>query len=134
MPISRKRKNTKSKPKTKTLSTPKVTKPSWLPQIKIWTRHTWTLIVGSSGVISLLGGLLVFASRVSVSSSSPLNLSDPFAVDFTVNLTTDQHDANAGDGAVFRDGAWYLQRSTAGFTGVQFGAAMDKTVLNAFVP
>ncbi len=42
-----------------------------------------------------------------------------------------------GDGkadiAVFRDGAWYLQRSTAGFAGVQFGSANYKPVPNAFV-
>jgi len=43
-----------------------------------------------------------------------------------------------GDGktdiAVFRNGNWYLQRSTAGFTGVGFGLATDKPVPNAFVP
>ncbi|MBA3692164.1 MAG: hypothetical protein H0W77_01805 [Acidobacteria bacterium] len=43
-----------------------------------------------------------------------------------------------GDGkadiSVFRDGAWYLQRSTASFTGVAFDAANDKPLPNAFVP
>ncbi len=43
-----------------------------------------------------------------------------------------------GDGktdlAVFRDGAWYLNRSTAGFMGIAFGAANDKPVPNAFIP
>ena len=43
-----------------------------------------------------------------------------------------------GDGkadiAVFRAGTWYLLRSASGFTGVQFGAATDKPVPNAFVP
>ncbi|MCY7348291.1 MAG: FG-GAP-like repeat-containing protein [Pyrinomonadaceae bacterium] len=43
-----------------------------------------------------------------------------------------------GDGkadiSVFRNGTWYLQRSTAGFTGITFGAATDKPVPNAFVP
>ena len=38
------------------------------------------------------------------------------------------------DITVFRDGAWYLQRSTAGFTGVTFGTNTDKPVPNAFVP
>jgi hypothetical protein len=43
-----------------------------------------------------------------------------------------------GDGktdfAVFRDGTWYLQQSTAGFTGIVFGAATDTPTPNAFVP
>ena len=43
-----------------------------------------------------------------------------------------------GDGkadiAVFRSGIWYLQQTTAGFTGVQFGESTDKPVENAFVP
>ncbi len=42
-----------------------------------------------------------------------------------------------GDGkadiAVFRSGTWYLQRSTAGFTGVAFGESTDKPAPNAFV-
>lgn len=42
-----------------------------------------------------------------------------------------------GDGkadvAVFRDGIWYLNRTTGGFTGVAFGAATDKPIPNAFV-
>ncbi|MFN2394019.1 MAG: VCBS repeat-containing protein, partial [Pyrinomonadaceae bacterium] len=32
------------------------------------------------------------------------------------------------------NGTWYLQQSTSGFTGVQFGAAADIPVPNAFVP
>ena len=43
-----------------------------------------------------------------------------------------------GDGradiAVFRDGAWYVQRSTSGFFGIQFGATADRPVPSAFVP
>jgi len=42
-----------------------------------------------------------------------------------------------GDGksdvAVFRSGTWYLNRTTAGFTGFAFGMATDKPVPNAFV-
>ncbi|MEO8074037.1 MAG: VCBS repeat-containing protein [Acidobacteriota bacterium] len=39
------------------------------------------------------------------------------------------------DVAVFRpsNGAWYLLRSTAGFTGVNFGESTDKPVPNAFI-
>jgi len=43
-----------------------------------------------------------------------------------------------GDGktdvAVFRDEAWYLNKSTAGFAGIAFGSANDKLMPNAFVP
>jgi hypothetical protein len=43
-----------------------------------------------------------------------------------------------GDGkadiAVFRDGIWYLQRSTAGFTGVAFGESADKPIPAAYLP
>jgi photosystem II stability/assembly factor-like uncharacterized protein len=42
-----------------------------------------------------------------------------------------------GDGradiAVFRSGTWYIQRTTAGFTGVGFGTATDQPVSAAFV-
>jgi hypothetical protein len=42
-----------------------------------------------------------------------------------------------GDGktdlAVYRGGTWYLQRSTAGFTGVAFGAPTDQPVPGVFV-
>lgn len=42
----------------------------------------------------------------------------------------------SADVAVFRPsaGAWYLNRSQAGFTGVSFGASEDRPVPNAFVP
>jgi hypothetical protein len=40
-----------------------------------------------------------------------------------------------GDGktdlAVFRDGTWYLQRSTSGFAGLQFGSAGDLPIPSA---
>ncbi len=49
-------------------------------------------------------------------------------------IPADYNDGEKADFAVFRDGAWYLHRSTAGFTGVRFGAANDKPVPNAFVP
>jgi hypothetical protein len=43
-----------------------------------------------------------------------------------------------GDGktdiAVYRDGTWYMQRTTAGFLGIGFGTATDKPIPNAFVP
>ncbi|MCY7346427.1 MAG: hypothetical protein LH614_09440 [Pyrinomonadaceae bacterium] len=42
-----------------------------------------------------------------------------------------------GDGkadvAVFRQGTWYLNRTTAEFTGIGFGASTDLPILNAFV-
>ena len=40
------------------------------------------------------------------------------------------------DIAMFRpsNGTWYLNRSMAGFFGIQFGSANDKSVPNAFVP
>lgn len=43
-----------------------------------------------------------------------------------------------GDGktdvAVFRAGAWYIQRSAAGFTSINFGLGSDKPIENVFVP
>jgi len=43
-----------------------------------------------------------------------------------------------GDGrddlAVYRGGTWYLNRSTAGFSGVQFGVASDVPVPKAYIP
>ena len=42
-----------------------------------------------------------------------------------------------GDGradlAVVRNGNWYLNRTTQGFTGIFFGANDDKPISNAFV-
>ena len=43
-----------------------------------------------------------------------------------------------GDGkdeqAVYRNGIWYLNRSTAGFTSAQFGLANDKPIPKAYIP
>jgi len=43
-----------------------------------------------------------------------------------------------GDGkadvAVFRDGTWYLNRSTVCFTGAMFVTNGDKPAPNAFIP
>ena len=38
------------------------------------------------------------------------------------------------DQAVYRNGAWYINRSTAGFTAVSFGLANDTPVLNKYIP
>jgi uncharacterized delta-60 repeat protein len=61
-----------------------------------------------------------------------------FAAQFGMNGDVPTVGDYDGDGkadiAVFRNGIWYLQQSTAGFTTVQFGAATDKPVQNAFVP
>jgi hypothetical protein len=43
------------------------------------------------------------------------------------------HDGDGrADIGVYRDGAWYVQRSTAGFTSVFFGNATDTPVPAAF--
>ncbi len=90
MPKSRKvksikRKNTKSKLETKNQLAIKSRERSWLPRIKIWTLRTRALVVSIVGVVGLVSGLLVFASRVSVSSSTPLNPSDPFSTPFFIS-------------------------------------------------
>ncbi len=61
-----------------------------------------------------------------------------FAAQFGMNGDVPTAGDYDGDGkadiAVFRNGIWYLQQSTAGFARIQFGAATDKPVQNAFVP
>ena len=37
------------------------------------------------------------------------------------------------DPAVFRDGTWYMQGTTGGFTAMQFGMTGDRAVPNGFV-
>lgn len=36
------------------------------------------------------------------------------------------------DHAIYRDGVWYLLRSTMGFAGISFGAAADKPVVGDY--
>jgi hypothetical protein len=38
------------------------------------------------------------------------------------------------DQAVYRNGVWYMNRSTAGFTGAQFGVSTDRAVPKAYIP
>lgn len=38
------------------------------------------------------------------------------------------------DQAVYRNGAWYMNRSTAGFSAATFGLASDKPIPNAYIP
>ncbi|MDQ3714403.1 MAG: hypothetical protein M3388_19610 [Acidobacteriota bacterium] len=85
MPRSKKIKNKKSKPKT--IPVPKqVQKPrSFLSTAKVWILQSWKILSIVALLVGLVSSLLVFASRVSVSSSSPLNPSDPFSTPFYVS-------------------------------------------------
>jgi len=38
------------------------------------------------------------------------------------------------DVAVFRGGAWYVNRTTAGFLAADFGAASDSPIPNHYIP
>jgi hypothetical protein len=38
------------------------------------------------------------------------------------------------DQAVFRSGVWYMNRSTAGFTGAQFGVSTDRAIPKQYIP
>ncbi len=51
-----------------------------------------------------------------------------FGLDGDIPVVGDYDADGRADYAVFRGGAWYIQRSTAGFTGAQFGLSTDRPV------
>ena len=56
-----------------------------LKSLSAFVRRSWKIIVGVSSVVGLIGGLMFFASRVTVSSLSPLNRNDPFSTPFSIS-------------------------------------------------
>jgi len=50
-----------------------------------------------------------------------------------VPVPADYDGDGRADFAVFRNGAWYIQKSIQGFAGVAFGAPDDKPIPGAFI-
>jgi hypothetical protein len=72
------------------VSQQKSRKPSQSQQVRLKTltafvSRSWKIIVGASSVVGLIGGLMYFAARVTVSSLTPLNPTDPFSTPFSIS-------------------------------------------------